>query len=67
MTENGLTFAPQMSSLVSKNSECALTYTGSEILLSTKTHEDKVDKGQNKKRKSRRKSQKLARKNNRKC
>ncbi|MCL1127673.1 HNH endonuclease signature motif containing protein [Shewanella surugensis] len=44
MTEGGLTFVPQMSSLVSDNPECTLTYTGDVPFFSRKPHEIKIKK-----------------------
>lgn len=64
MTEHGLTFVPQMISLVSKDSECGLTYTGDKTLFSAGKRDSRKE-GHNAKKKRKQKNQKTARRKNR--
>ncbi len=67
MTDEGLTFVPQMSSFVSDNSDCCMTYTGNETFISAGSKRGRSGKRENLvKKKSKRKAQKTARKKNRK-
>ncbi len=67
MTDNGLTFVPQMASFVSNDSSCVLRYSGDDTLMYTgvKKVVEKVSKV-NCKKKNNRKSQKISRRKNRK-